>query len=148
MTLVARPAPPVVRPAATVTSHDEAVPLPAIDLPVGDVAPVSCTALDAIGDTLAADPATVAALTPLATQAAPAIMAWNGDWSPDPAVLPIRRVVTAVVAAAPVSCRNDIKIGPRLFFVSVTVTKVAIAIGSGRWAWNDLLSEDKDRTLP
>lgn len=161
--LLARRPPPVAAPEAVLVIHAVTAPAtprrrdPAIAVDLAAVAveidrpalhpTAPCAVAESVGAALGADAATVAALTPLAATAAPAIMVWDGAWSLDPAVLPVRRVVARLVAAAPPSCRDEILTGPRLLFVSVATNTVSVAIGSGRWSWSELLSKDVENNL-
>ena len=82
------------------------------------------------------DVAAVLAATP-----ATAVMIWDGAWSSDAAVpvRPIRRVVIERVRAASAVCRDTAMTGPRLILVPSGANNVAVAIGSGKWYWRQLL---------
>ena len=100
-----------------------------------------------IAAALMTDPASaadVAALSPATRAATGAAMLWNGDWSraDDPAdaarLARLRGIVLAVLARAQASCLSVPIAGPRLIAVRSGETITLLAVGSGRWRWNDL----------
>ena len=74
-----------------------------------------------------------------------ALLLWDGDWA-NAAVVggyatlgPIRAAVEAEVRAAPIACRNELVVGPRLVVVPDAGVSIVLAFGSGRWSWQKLL---------
>ena len=78
-------------------------------------------------------------------------MLWDGRWiaagSPATraALASIRQVLASAVRAAPAACRAAVQAGPRLFAVSGPPDSV-LALGSGRWRWDDLLAADNPQS--
>lgn len=100
------------------------------------------------------DPAAMtelAALPPGIRTDADAVMLWNGQWlgEPEPttAMSPpsvtgeLRRVVEAIVAAAPAQCRDATAIGPVFVPIAEAGRTTMVVIGSGIWRWSQLLEE-------
>lgn len=101
-----------------------------------------CVVLDALSAALQADPDTAAALVPVAGGSSHALMAWDGHWAVSSATSSIRKVVIATITAETARCRDENLVGPRLIFIPVSGTTISIAIGSGTWRWDELLSSN------
>lgn len=92
--------------------------------------------------------AALLALPPRARSVANAVMLWDGRWAAedDPpatrAITRVRRVVGMVVAGASDECRQATQAGPRLITVAGPPDMV-LALGSGRWRWADLASDER-----
>ena len=141
----------VVREVAAVTpvAAPDFAPLPAIDAdiapPLIDVAAeaegVACPLAGAIGAALAHDREVGAALAAQSGDIT-SLMVWDGSWvaGASPAALSIRRVVLDQIRSADRSCRDAEMTGPRLFIIPNGTKNVAVAIGSGTWHWEQLLS--------
>jgi hypothetical protein len=117
-----------------------------------DTVPIVGASDCGLGETIAAalrDDATVRQalrLVPSTTRTvANAVTLWNGEWA-DAAVLggatvlePIQNVVLALINAAPEACRTAAVTGPRLVLVTEVSETFIVSIGSGVWAWGQLL---------
>lgn len=135
--------------AVTPVAAPDFAPLPAIDAdiapPVIDVAAeaegVACPLAGAIGAALEHDREVGAALAAQSGDVT-SLMVWDGSWvtSASPAMLSIRRVVLDQIRRMGPSCRDAEMTGPRLFIVPNGIKNVAVAIGSGTWHWQQLLS--------
>lgn len=83
---------------------------------------------------------------PHARSVANALMLWDGRWIEVAALGgaatldPIRASIIASVRAADPLCRAASIVGPRLLLIEDASGMTVIAIGSGTWAWADLLS--------
>jgi hypothetical protein len=88
---------------------------------------------------------TVPLIPPDKRSVANAIMVWKVGWLAEDrqldatAVAVIREVVAETIAAATTECRLQPQAGPRLLLLSGTGDTVVLAVGSGRWRWQDLL---------
>lgn len=131
--------PPALLPVAAVTTVEDAVPEGGCDL--------TDTVQTALRESDAAR-ASIAALPRSERSVANAIMLWDGHWvgarSPgDGRIMAgIRDVVRATVRAASPDCRAQLQAGPRLI-VLPGAPDVVLALGSGRWRWNDLALDDE-----
>lgn len=141
------PAKPVetVAPAVTLAAVPVDVAAPSVEVaddtpgPAGD-----CAVIDRLTTALAGDRAVgraLAALPPERTSMANAVMAWDGRWAE--ALAPVRRVVFAALSASPAACRAAEVAGPRLLIIPGE-RPVALAFGSGRWRWDDVLADGRD----
>jgi len=115
-----------------------------------------CSVETLVADALAADPAATidaAALGPSTRAATGAVMLWNGAWArtddPDDEarLARLRPIVAAAVARAPASCRAAAVAGPRLIPVHGDGAITLLAIGSGRWRWDDLAGRTQLATV-
>jgi hypothetical protein len=112
------------------------IPMPTLD---AETTADECALIGTITAALIEDREVSAAL---ATQRdATALMVWDGGWSTDltPAIAPIRRIVVDQIRQSSTLCRSAEMVGPRLFMVADGTKTVAVAIGSGTWAWRQLL---------
>ena len=144
MTVAEVPAAPQPQPklAPMLVPHEVDLPLPAVDV----VAPAAATAqacdvLAQVGVALQADAAVASTLLQVPSEA-PAVMAWNGQWSPSPDNTAIKRAIATALPAVRADCLDEPMTGPRLVFLASKTTTVSVAIGSGHWRWRDLLSSD------
>ena len=97
---------------------------------------------------LQADPQVRAALASMPRRAlslSNAMMLWDSDWVPgDPqaaaGLAAVRAAVLAGVRAAPTGCLAAPVRGPELMTLTDDAGTTVIAIGSGEWRWQDLLT--------
>lgn len=81
-----------------------------------------------------------------ARSVANAMMLWNAGWvDPDVraqlGVDALREALTAGIEAAPEACRMQVIRGPELITLVVGDDATVLAIGSGEWRWQDLLTK-------
>lgn len=129
---------------------------PAIDaLRATPTAPAAATgsadqACDLTGPVQAAlrdDPALAvqAARLPVTTLSiANAFMLWDVEWvaprdeAARSTIDSIRSAISRQIADAPLDCRDQIQVGPRLIFVGPESAAITLVIGSGFWRWADV----------
>lgn len=159
MTVFAVAAAPAVLP-PTPPPPTEMTVATAIEVPVfmiaapsaGAVVPVAgadgCGLTEAVAGVLRDNPAVGSALHRVPARSrsvANAIAVWNGQWVDAAAVggdatfEVIRRTITDRIMAAPEACRNAALTGPRLVLLSNPTPAIIVSIGSGVWAWGQLL---------
>lgn len=136
---VPSPPPPVAEPLA-------ALPVAAVESMPLAMTEGGCDLTDTVQSALRSSESARAALAALPARArsvANAIMLWDGQWI-DPAsaadrraLVPVQDVVRATVRAASADCRTQLQAGPRLI-VMPGPPDVVLALGSGRWRWDDL----------
>ncbi len=74
-----------------------------------------------------------------------AIQFWAGAWTPaaplggDKVIAPIQAAVIQTIQAAPRTCQEQQVRGPRLIAVSDGSGTTIVSLGSGVWAWKELL---------
>ncbi|QYE34980.1 hypothetical protein KZX46_20005 [Polymorphobacter sp. PAMC 29334] len=127
----------VAPPAPLLTAITADIPMPVVDT---ETSAENCTLAGIIAAALGADREVGASLA--AQTNVTALMVWDGGWSsdPTPAIAPIRRVVVDQIRSSSASCRSTAMVGPRLLMVPAGPRTVAVAIGSGTWTWQQLLS--------
>jgi hypothetical protein len=105
-----------------------------------------CDMIQFLEAALRKDPDIQAAVASAHTRATPgskAILLWNGDWIRSPGqsglgLAGVREAIMAEVAFAPHKCRADPVKG--LVLISLNDSGSArVALGTGAWAWSDLL---------
>ena len=144
MTVVEVPAAPQPQPqpAPMPVPREVDLPLPGVDIVTPAAAPAqACDVLAQVGVALQADAAVASTLLQVPSEA-PAVMAWNGQWSPSPDNTAIKRTIVATLPATRADCLDEPMTGPRLVFLAGKATTVSVAIGSGHWRWRELLSSD------
>ena len=74
-----------------------------------------------------------------------ALMLWDGSWVEAPGagagLLVIRGAILSGVQSAPQPCRTELMTGPVLITLNDPSGATLLAIGSGQWRWDDLLSD-------
>lgn len=145
------PPPPTVPSRITDTQQPPIEVLPSIETVAGSTSPAvgGCRTLDAISNSLLADPLAVAAVhaSPAETRSvADAIVLWNVGWA---AAAPqkggplsaVRNSIQAKMLSLDPSCLEEEVAGPRLIPFPAGERTTFIVIGSGTWRWRDLLSQ-------
>ena len=154
---IAAPLPPllaVTQPAETPVTVAADAPVVEIvaEAPVGAAAP-GCALAGTVQAALRGDSGVLNALDAIphsARSVAGAVMLWDGHWATSAALggpgalEPIRARVRASILAASAECRDAAVDGPRLMFVADGADTVVLAVGSGRWAWSQLLENKQD----
>ncbi len=108
----------------------------------------ACHLTEWLQHALQADPQVEAALLIIprpARSISNALMLWDGSWvevqlTADAGVAAIRSAVVSGIRAAPVSCRTQFIRGPEFMTLTSGSDTTVMAIGSGEWRWEDLLS--------
>lgn len=107
-----------------------------------------CAMPTAIAKAIEGNPAAIAALQALPPEVrskADAVMIWDTDWLRAPAsdgsdgLLPVRQVIEQVFAASAPQCIEVPVTGPQFIPVTVSDRTVMLVVGSGNWAWKNLL---------
>lgn len=157
------PAEPVARPA----QPEELV----FELPVADIAtpqsiipspPIVASAVPGLGadgapcdlagavlHVLRSDPASLQAIdaVPAADRSvANAIMLWDGGWTRDARLDPVRTRIGDAIAAARSECRDAPQGGPSLIALPGGERTTMLVLGSGRWRWADLIAAETAAT--
>lgn len=129
-------------------------PPPIVGIAAGGVAGASvgvdggCAMSIAIAQAIEATPAAIAALQALPPEvrsSADAVMIWNTGWLRSPTadgsdgLLPVRQVFEQVFAASAPQCTEAQVTGPQFIPVTVGDRTVMLVVGSGSWAWKNLL---------
>lgn len=120
-------------------------------IPVG-----GCDLTDVVQSALRASGAArdaIAMLPSADRSVANAVMIWDGHWvdagtdAGRIALTQIRQVVRDTVMAASAECRTQLQGGPRLIAIPGS-PDVTLAMGSGRWRWDDLGTTEIAMTEP
>jgi hypothetical protein len=116
-------------------------------------AATDCDLTASIAARLRSDPAVLVALAAIprgSRSVANAVTLWNGDWASAvtlggrSARTRIRQAVIAAIAAAPAACREAPQAGPRLVLVAEASGTTILSLGSGAWAWRQLVETSGD----
>ncbi len=73
-----------------------------------------------------------------------AFMLWDVEWvaprdeAARSTIDSIRSAISRQIADAPLDCRDQIQVGPRLIFVGPESAAITLVIGSGFWRWADV----------
>lgn len=135
------PPPPIAAPSITLAQTEE--------VPLGG----GCDLTDAVQAALRGSPdalAAIAAFPARERSVANAVMLWDGRWieantaGGRHALAQIRRIVLATIAGASDACRTQLQAGPRLVAIPGPPDTM-LALGSGRWHWQDLAPVDATR---
>jgi hypothetical protein len=132
------------------------LPQPSVPAPIAVAAELEavpsggCDLTDVVQVALRESPTAHAAIEALPVKdrsVANAVMIWDGNWvqmtSPTArdALTTIRQIVAQTIAAATPDCRSQLQAGPRLIAIPGQ-TDVTLALGSGRWRWDDLATTE------
>lgn len=137
---IAAPAPQRSPPGAAESPVATSLTPPAFETDPSPSLATPCDLTAALATALPANQTVTAALAAIAARPTHTLMLWNGGWSDQAEVGPLRDAVVQVLGSAPANCLDAPLTGPRLIFLSTDNSVVSVAVGSGMWHWRDLLS--------
>ncbi len=134
---------------------DNPMPVAMIEQETAEGGGGGCDLTGTVQAAMRADPAIEATLPSIAEDrrsVANALALWKGRWVepdrrlPPEAIMAIRETVQRVIASAPEPCRTMELRGPRLLYVPGQDRTTVLAMGSGRWSWQEVADSAEAET--